>query len=158
MIERLRTKAGMRQRELQDFRTPQHPSLGTNNWGGASPLLARNIPKEPLEMRYLRLNTIRTGDEIFPAQPDTYASIHEYATPTPSRSSRKGFLSKLKFPWKRKLIVLDLNPKKRRLFPGGRASGILKIVGLKVGVNSFYAYKRLAVKKKLQVMESNHVL
>ena len=45
MIERLRTKAGMRQRELLDFRTPQHPSLGTNNWGGASSLLARNITK-----------------------------------------------------------------------------------------------------------------
>ncbi|KAK7846792.1 hypothetical protein CFP56_007474 [Quercus suber] len=120
MIERLRTKAGMRQRELLDFRTPQHPSLGTNNRGGASPLLARNIPKESLELRYPRLNTIHTRDEIFPAQPDSYASIHEYAAPTPSHISRKGFLSKLKFPWKKKVVVLELNPKKRRLFPRGR--------------------------------------
>ncbi|KAK4573044.1 hypothetical protein RGQ29_031140 [Quercus rubra] len=66
----------MRQRELLDFRTPQHPSLGTNNWGGASSF-------------YLRLNTIRTR----------YASTHKYAAPTtPSHSSRKGFLSKLMFP------------------------------------------------------------
>ncbi|KAL2510802.1 Uncharacterized protein Adt_16402 [Abeliophyllum distichum] len=55
----------MRQRELLDFRTPQHPSLGTNNWGGASPLLARNIPLESLEQRYLKLNTIRDDVEIF---------------------------------------------------------------------------------------------
>jgi len=120
MIETPRTKAGMRQRELLDFRTPQHPSLGTNNWDGASPLLARNIPKESLELRHLRLNTIRTRDEIFSAQPDSYASTHEYAAPTPSHSSRKGFLSKLKFRWKKKLAVLELNTKKRRLFPRGR--------------------------------------
>ncbi|XVF32415.1 hypothetical protein REPUB_Repub17cG0080500 [Reevesia pubescens] len=56
----------MRQREVLAFRTPQHPSLGTNNWGGASPLLARDIPKESLEQRYLRLNSIRNRDEIFP--------------------------------------------------------------------------------------------
>lgn len=55
----------MRQRDLLEFRTPQHPSLGRNNWGGASPLLARNVPKESLEQRYVRLNTIRTRDEIF---------------------------------------------------------------------------------------------
>ncbi|CAI9785728.1 unnamed protein product [Fraxinus pennsylvanica] len=55
----------MRQRVLLDFRTPQHPSRGTNNWGGASPLLARDIPKESLEQRYLKLNTIRDDDENF---------------------------------------------------------------------------------------------
>ncbi|KAK6780628.1 hypothetical protein RDI58_022812 [Solanum bulbocastanum] len=55
----------MRQRDLQEFRTPQHPSLGRNNWGGASPLLARNVPKESLDQRYVRLNTIRTRDEVF---------------------------------------------------------------------------------------------
>lgn len=55
----------MRQRDLLEFRTPQHPSLGRNNWGGASPLLARNVPKESLEQRYVRLNTIRTRDEVF---------------------------------------------------------------------------------------------
>jgi hypothetical protein len=60
-----------RQREVMlEFRTPQHPSLGTNNWGGASPLLARNIPEESLEQKYAKLNTIRTRDEIFPAESD----------------------------------------------------------------------------------------
>ncbi|KAI3461628.1 hypothetical protein Pfo_018291, partial [Paulownia fortunei] len=57
----------MRQRELLEFRTPQHPSFGTNNWGGASPLLARSIPKESLDQRYLRLNTIRDRDQVFPS-------------------------------------------------------------------------------------------
>ncbi|KAF4370310.1 hypothetical protein G4B88_012994 [Cannabis sativa] len=52
------------------FRTPQHPSLGTNNWGGASPLLARDISKESLEQRYVRLNSTRTRDEIFPVFED----------------------------------------------------------------------------------------
>ncbi|KAL1550143.1 hypothetical protein AAHA92_18144 [Salvia divinorum] len=56
----------MRQRELMEFRTPQHPSFGSNNWGGASPLLARNIPKEALEQRYLRLNTSRGHEQVFP--------------------------------------------------------------------------------------------
>ncbi|CAN4093322.1 unnamed protein product [Withania somnifera] len=55
----------MRQRDFQEFRTPQHPSLGRNNWGGASPLLARNVPTESLEKRYVWLNTIRTRDEVF---------------------------------------------------------------------------------------------
>ncbi|PHT38203.1 hypothetical protein CQW23_21776 [Capsicum baccatum] len=55
----------MRQRDLLEFRTPQHTSLCRNNWGGASPLLARNVPKESLEQRYTRLNTIRTRDEVF---------------------------------------------------------------------------------------------
>ncbi|KZV21480.1 hypothetical protein F511_08245 [Dorcoceras hygrometricum] len=57
----------MRQRELLEFRTPQHPSFGTNNWGGASPLLARDIPKASLDQRYLRLNTIRDRDQVFPS-------------------------------------------------------------------------------------------
>lgn len=57
----------VRQRELAEFRTPQHPSLGTNNWGGASPLLARNIPNESLEQRYQRLNSVRNDGEIFTA-------------------------------------------------------------------------------------------
>ncbi|EYU17908.1 hypothetical protein ABFS82_14G204100 [Erythranthe guttata] len=56
----------MRQRELLDFRTPQHPSMGKNNWGGgASPLLARNLPKESLDQRYLRLNAVRDRDRVF---------------------------------------------------------------------------------------------
>jgi hypothetical protein len=63
------SKMKQRQREVMlEFRTPQHPSLGTNNWGGASPLLARNIPEESLEQKYTKLNTTRTRDEIFPAE------------------------------------------------------------------------------------------
>lgn len=57
----------MRQRESLEFRTPQHPSFGRNNWGGVSPLLARNIPKASLDQRYLRLNTIRDRDHVFPS-------------------------------------------------------------------------------------------
>ncbi|KAL8513757.1 hypothetical protein ACS0TY_013024 [Phlomoides rotata] len=56
----------MRQREMLEFRTPQHPSTGSNNWGGASPMLARNIPKEALDQRYERLNMVRERDQIFP--------------------------------------------------------------------------------------------
>ncbi|MBA0846967.1 hypothetical protein Goshw_010126, partial [Gossypium schwendimanii] len=111
----------MRQRELLEFRTPQHPSLGTNNWGGASPLLARDIPKESLEQRYLRLNSIRNRDEIFPANADhfncntpTQAAKHGQA-PTPSRRGR-GFLSKLMFPWK-ETATLGANSSRRRWFP-----------------------------------------
>lgn len=51
-----------------DFRTPQHPKRGTNNWGGASPLLARNIATESLETKYLRLINIHSRvEEIHPA-------------------------------------------------------------------------------------------
>lgn len=65
-----------KQRELVlEFRTPQHPSLGTNYWGGSSPLLARNIPEESLEQRYAKLNTTRTRDEIFPADSDNLYSL-----------------------------------------------------------------------------------
>ncbi|XLR25489.1 hypothetical protein HN51_038717 [Arachis hypogaea] len=58
---------------IVEFRTPQHPSsLGiNNNWGGASPLLARNVPKESLEQKYTRLNNTRTVDGIF-TYPDDY--------------------------------------------------------------------------------------
>ncbi|KAK1315427.1 hypothetical protein QJS10_CPA06g00265 [Acorus calamus] len=37
----------MKEREFLDFQTPQHLSMGSNNWGGASPLLARNILMDP---------------------------------------------------------------------------------------------------------------
>ncbi|GMI69307.1 hypothetical protein HRI_000600000 [Hibiscus trionum] len=107
----------MRQRELLEFRTPQHPSLGTNNWGGASPLLARDIPKESLELRYSRLNSIRTRDEIFPTDANLFqsqAAKHEHA-PTPSRGNR-GFLSKLMFP-RKETATLGVNSNRRRWFP-----------------------------------------
>ncbi|KAM1234522.1 hypothetical protein ACFX2J_004089 [Malus domestica] len=99
----------MRQREMLEFRTPQHPSSmgsGTNTWGGASPLLARNIPKESLEQKYLRLNTIRTRDEIFPAKDDEFDNLpktpphKQECPPTPSRS-RKQYIMKLLFTPKR---------------------------------------------------------
>lgn len=96
--------------ELREFRTPQHPSLGTNNWGGASPLLAGNVPKESLEQRYLRLTSIRSHDEIFPVrgvgeEGDVFSSLpppirstaaQEYPPdhPTPRRTARRGLLSK----------------------------------------------------------------
>ncbi|KAL5860085.1 hypothetical protein ACOSQ3_001378 [Xanthoceras sorbifolium] len=114
----------MRQREtMVEFRTPQHPSLGSNHWGGASPMLARNIPKESLEQRYLRLNSVRTRDEVFPAEEDDFnylqsqthaPKVHESA-PTPRHSSR-GFLSKITAARKEK-VVFGSNSKKKRWFP-----------------------------------------
>lgn len=56
----------MRKREMLEFRTPQQPSMWSNNWGGSSPMLARNIPKESLDQRYERLNATRECDQIFP--------------------------------------------------------------------------------------------
>lgn len=83
---------------MLEFRTPQHPSLGTNNWGGASPLLARDIPKESLEQKYLRFNSIRTHDEIFPA----HENVLDRTRTEPSKPSRKGVLLKLIWPDKKR--------------------------------------------------------
>ncbi|KAI3506852.1 hypothetical protein L1887_21431 [Cichorium endivia] len=94
----------MMQREMLEFRTPQHPSLGTNNWGGASPMLARDIPKESLEQKYLRFNSIRTQDEIFPV----FLNLPQ--TPKPSR---KGFLLKLIWPDQKSTMGI----KKKRWLP-----------------------------------------
>ncbi|EOX94492.1 hypothetical protein QQP08_003021 [Theobroma cacao] len=111
----------MRRRELLEFRTPQHPSLGTNNWGGASPLLARDIPKESLEQRYTRLNSIRTRDEIFPTDGDfNHISHHNHApkheeAPKPSRRSR-GFLSKL-ILLRKETVTLGTNSRRKRWLP-----------------------------------------
>ena len=116
----------MRQREVTEFRTPQHPSLGTNNWGGASPLLARDIPKESLEQRYLKLNSIRTRDEIFPAKDDDFIYLPQTAAPktaypsTPAAQGRKGFFSKLLKRGVHKenaAAVLGSNSKHKRWFP-----------------------------------------
>ncbi|KAL4191393.1 hypothetical protein AMTRI_Chr07g80300 [Amborella trichopoda] len=49
-----------------EFLTPQHPSFRSNNWGGASPMLAKNVPAESLESKYYRLNSIRAYDEFIP--------------------------------------------------------------------------------------------
>lgn len=37
-----------REHEVVEFRTPQHPLVGSNHWGGASPLLSHHIPRESL--------------------------------------------------------------------------------------------------------------
>lgn len=110
----------MRQREVEvlDFRTPQHPSLGTNNWGGASPLLARNIPKESLEQKYSKLNTTRTRDEIFPAKDDYYVNPSSHETGSSASAKRwnknRGILFKLVFVRKEKnTITLGSRLKKR---------------------------------------------
>lgn len=92
----------MRQRELLEFRTPQHPSLGTNNWGGASPMLAREVPQESLEQRYVRFNTIRTHDEIFRNHDDVFLSFRQSETRGETHKPfRKGFLLKLIWPDKK---------------------------------------------------------
>lgn len=108
-----------RQREMLQFRTPQHPSSGTNNWGGASPMLARDVPKESLEQRYINLNFIRTHDEIFPALDHeffknlTETESQSQCPPTPSR--RKGILSRFIFRQKEKSAQLGF-PKTKRWF------------------------------------------
>lgn len=87
---------------MLDFRTPQHPSLGTNNWGGASPMLARDIPKESLEQRYIRFNSIRTHDEIFHAHEDLFINLQQSHTQSQKpKPFRKGILLKLIWPDKR---------------------------------------------------------
>lgn len=112
----------MRPKDPVEFRTPQHPSLGSNNWGGASPLLARSIPKESLEQRYMRLNSVRTRDEIFPVYDDDFNSVPEshvekqpQAATTPSRLSVKGLLQK--FMFQRKEKKLEMGSRKKRWFP-----------------------------------------
>lgn len=99
-----------RHREVLEFRTPQHPSLGTNNWGGASPLLARNIPEESLEYKYTKLNTTRTRDEIFPAEDEDQDSNHKHAK-KPCKKNR-GILFKLYFLRKEKKKSVMLGSKK----------------------------------------------
>lgn len=113
----------MRQKGLVQFRTPQHPSLGTNNWGGASPLLARDIPKESLDLRYLRLNSVRTCDEIFPVfkddfnwVPESRVEKQEQAKTAPSRISIRGLLPKFMFQRKEKKLEMGFS-KKKRWFP-----------------------------------------
>lgn len=110
-----------RQREVLEFRTPQHPSSGTNNWGGASPLLARNIPKESLEHKYTRFNSARTRDEIFPADHDyclnhAGASKHEHGAKI-LKIRDSGILFKLLFQGKERTITLGSNWKKTIRIP-----------------------------------------
>lgn len=68
-----------------DFRTPQHPKLGTNNWGGASPLLARNIATESLETKYLRLINIHSKEE------GKHTALDEVMPPLPPPPQLKSF-------------------------------------------------------------------
>lgn len=118
----MRTK----QREPLEFRTPQHPSLGTNNWGGESPLLARNIPKESLDQKYTKLNTVRTRDEIFPADHDHYYNLNHSSDSAVSKLGHgarrscnrgRGILFKLLFPRKEKIreATLGSNSKMIRI-------------------------------------------
>jgi len=101
--------------EILEFRTPQHPSLGTNKWGGASPLLARNIPKESLEQKYSRLNTVRTRDEIFGAD---YASENPIDENGKRRNKRMKVLFRMIFAKKEKnAIRLGSRLKKRIRIP-----------------------------------------
>ncbi|KAG5055368.1 hypothetical protein JHK85_007878 [Glycine max] len=116
----------MRQRDVEvlEFRTPQHPSLGTNNWGGSSPLLARNVPKESLERKYSRLNSVRTKDEIFPADYEYYV-VNPWNETGASASSAKrwnkvrGVLLKLIFVRKenKTTVTLGSRLRKRRWIP-----------------------------------------
>lgn len=107
-------------RHIVEFRTPQHPSLGKNNWGGASPLLARNIPHETIELRYLKLNSTRTRDEIFPLlEDDDYLPV-SYTPRLQCLESKskevKGssVLSKLSLPWKgKRKTLLGSNSRKK---------------------------------------------
>lgn len=116
-----RVSLKMRQSELLEFRTPQHPSLGTNNWGGASPMLAREIPKESLEQRYVRFNTIRTHDEIFVTTHDNvFSNLPQSQTQSQTHKSfRKRFL--LKLIWRDKKTegskTLGARLKRRRWLP-----------------------------------------
>lgn len=115
-------------RHIVEFRTPQHPSLGKNNWGGASPLLARNIPHETLELRYLKLTSSRTRDEIFPlVEDDDYDSNYYLPRSYLPRLQRleksryvkrRSFLSKfISLPWKgKKRSLLGSNSRKTWLF------------------------------------------
>ncbi|KAK9087243.1 hypothetical protein Syun_029637 [Stephania yunnanensis] len=100
-----------RQRPIVDFRTPQHPSAGTNNWGGCSPLLARNIPQESLEIRYSRLNSMRTRDEIFPAEDDFVNLLQPLAFKNNLPSHGMGRLPKV--IWRRKVKTVCLTHNKR---------------------------------------------
>ncbi|KAL3517686.1 hypothetical protein ACH5RR_020275 [Cinchona calisaya] len=108
---------------LREFRTPQHPSQGTHNWGGASPMLARNIPQESLEQRYERLYTVRTGYEIFSSLDNDdedflYVSkIEATKYELPSTSSRRGLLWKFikrKSKTKQNATVLGNNSSKKK--------------------------------------------
>lgn len=112
------------QREVTtEFRTPQQPSTGTNDWGGASPLLAQSIPTESLEQRYLRLNSTQTRDEIFPTQDDNFLILggesavpepiqedrDDTAVAPPAPASRRGLLSRLMMGrWREKKAAAQL--------------------------------------------------
>ncbi|KAJ0520128.1 hypothetical protein HanIR_Chr10g0455941 [Helianthus annuus] len=117
----------MRQRELLEFRSPQHlsSSLGTNNWGGSSPLLARDIPKESLEQSYINFTTTRTHDEIFPTHQHMFTNLpkdqshshsHSHSQSQTHKPFRKGFLLKMIWPDKENKAP-DAKPKKRRWLP-----------------------------------------
>ncbi|KAM7254056.1 hypothetical protein ACFE04_031738 [Oxalis oulophora] len=92
----------------------EHPSLGSNNWGGASPLLARDIPKKSLEQRYIKINSIRSQDEIFPVDDIIIYLPQAQVAPRP----HKGLLWKLIRKRKEKgVAVLGSTRSKKRFLP-----------------------------------------
>ncbi|PKI60043.1 hypothetical protein CRG98_019528 [Punica granatum] len=169
------------------FRTPQHPSMGTNNWGGESPLLARNVPQESLEQRYLRLNSIRTRDEIFPAEDDDFfisckgsATVRSFgpdsnhpnqrqypvATP-PAPASRRGLLSRLMIGRRREkkppaqppaAASATLGLRKKRWFEGDIVSIAWKKSAIPIVIGEFMAGKLNSSLRDLRYIPESYVL
>lgn len=122
-----------RERQVIEFRTPQHPIAGTNNWGGASPLLWKNIPKESRETSYLRFNAASALDHDdgnksrFPARADSRSSMgHATAAARHGRKggsseARKGGMLSMLMRWwtRREVKVLGGDKKKSSWPPGG---------------------------------------
>lgn len=91
----------MQREALIEFRTGQHPSLESNNWGDASPLLARrNVSEES----YVRL------DEVLPpaaaAEVDVDEDVDDHRQHTPRCFGRIRWWFFLKRKRKMKVIVL----------------------------------------------------
>ncbi|KAJ0970295.1 hypothetical protein J5N97_023172 [Dioscorea zingiberensis] len=97
-----------REIDMGGFRSPKPPSDEKNNWGGASPMISRNVPKESMETSYVRFNPLSDMDDD-----DEERSVRSMkkmtvppaaAPPPPARAERKSkrrwWLSKLKW-WKR---------------------------------------------------------
>lgn len=121
-----------REHEIVEFRTPQHPLTGSNNWGGASPLLSKHIPEESLKTSYLRFNAkeaINDSElEPFPVPPSPIVFEGK-------RSARRGrgwVFPRMGWRWRSREEKVLGNEEERRkkkkkkkqsgLVPGGRRS------------------------------------
>lgn len=101
-----------REIDLGGFRSPVRPSGGTNNWGGDSPMISRNIPKESMETSYVRFNPLSDLDDDeeeksvrFMKKMTVADVVVAPAVPSPApsparRSKRRWFWKRLKW-WKR---------------------------------------------------------